>query len=213
MAADVGSMFQYWKKFDLRRLQTDRSGYIHIEVIQTLNLFMDRESKHVFTESSSGQISDGYCLDCAQNMSTRVMNQNAVHMSVQKSICHYESAGKSGFDNRTSTEHLAVSDDVFAGVCGLWLSLWLLSNYIISYSSSCIAINPQSDRTCPRKNERRVLLTSYKRDDTEIDGLQVLVTLVSTGLRSHGRCRGNNSHQPDGISMGAHGKDRPKGPR
>lgn len=40
-------------------------------------------------------------------------------------------------------EHLAVSDDVFAGVCGLWLSLWLLSNYIISYSSSCIAINPQ----------------------------------------------------------------------
>lgn len=40
-------------------------------------------------------------------------------------------------------EHLAVSDDVFAGVCGLWLSLWLLSNYIISYSSSCIAINPR----------------------------------------------------------------------
>ncbi|ROI64846.1 hypothetical protein DPX16_3393 [Anabarilius grahami] len=67
-----------------------------------------------------------------------------------------------------------------------------------------------SDRTCPRKNGRRVLLTSYKRDDTEIDGLQVLVTLVSTGLRSHGRCRGNNSHQPDGISVGAHGKDRPK---
>ncbi|KAL1269079.1 hypothetical protein QQF64_031368, partial [Cirrhinus molitorella] len=28
--------------------------------------------------------------------------------------------------------------------------------------------------------------------------------------RSHGRCRGNNSHQPDGISVGARGKDRPK---
>lgn len=40
-------------------------------------------------------------------------------------------------------EHLAVSDDVFAGVCGLCLSLWLLSNYIILYSSSCTAINPR----------------------------------------------------------------------
>ncbi|KAL1269080.1 hypothetical protein QQF64_031369 [Cirrhinus molitorella] len=82
MAADVGSMFQYWKKFDLRRLQTDGStGHVHIEVIQTLNLFMDRESKHVFTESSSGQISDGYCMDCAQNIPARLIKQNGPHKS------------------------------------------------------------------------------------------------------------------------------------
>lgn len=34
------------------------------------------------------------------------------------------------------------------------------------------------------------------------------VTLVLAGRRSHGYCRGNHSHQPDGISVGDHGKGR-----
>lgn len=33
------------------------------------------------------------------------------------------------------------------------------------------------------------------------------VTLVPAGCRSPGRCRGNHSHQPDGISVGEHEKD------
>ena len=33
------------------------------------------------------------------------------------------------------------------------------------------------------------------------------VTLVPAGCRSHGHCRGNHSHQPDGVSVGDHGKD------
>lgn len=33
------------------------------------------------------------------------------------------------------------------------------------------------------------------------------VTLVPAGCRSPGRCCGNHSHQPDGISVGEHEKD------
>ena len=33
------------------------------------------------------------------------------------------------------------------------------------------------------------------------------MTLVPAGCRSPGRCCGNHSHQPDGISVGEHEKD------
>lgn len=48
MAADVGSMFQYWKKFDLRRLQVSILLYLSVVRDNANSIVHNRAEKYAF---------------------------------------------------------------------------------------------------------------------------------------------------------------------
>lgn len=48
MAADVGSMFQYWKKFDLRRLQVSILLYLSVVCDNANSIVHNPVQKYVF---------------------------------------------------------------------------------------------------------------------------------------------------------------------